>query len=37
VPDVGRRERNEMKRFIFVIIFILSVGVSYFIWDNSRE
>ncbi|MBI4719761.1 MAG: MotA/TolQ/ExbB proton channel family protein [Chitinivibrionia bacterium] len=26
-----------MKRFIFVIIFILSVVVSYIIWDNSPE
>jgi biopolymer transport protein ExbB len=26
-----------MKRFIFVLIFIVSVGVSYVIWDNSPE
>jgi biopolymer transport protein ExbB len=26
-----------MKRFIFFIIFLASVGVSYVIWDNSPE
>jgi biopolymer transport protein ExbB len=26
-----------MKRFIFLLIFIVSVGVSYVIWDNSPE
>jgi biopolymer transport protein ExbB len=26
-----------MRRFIFLIIFIVSVGVSYVIWDNSPE
>jgi biopolymer transport protein ExbB len=26
-----------MKRFIFILIFIVSVGVSYVIWDNSPE
>jgi biopolymer transport protein ExbB len=26
-----------MKKFIFILIFIVSVGVSYVIWDNSPE
>ena len=26
-----------MKRFLFLIIFIVSVGVSYLIWSNSPE
>jgi len=26
-----------MKRFIFLLIFLVSVGVSYVIWDNSPE
>lgn len=26
-----------MRRFIFLIIFVVSVGVSYVIWDNSPE
>ncbi|HXV13361.1 MAG TPA: hypothetical protein VEC56_04060, partial [Candidatus Krumholzibacteria bacterium] len=26
-----------MKKFIFILIFFVSVGVSYVIWDNSPE
>ncbi len=26
-----------MRKFIFVIIFVVSVGVSYVIWDNAPE
>ncbi len=26
-----------MKKFMFIIIFIVSVAVSYVIWDNSPE
>jgi biopolymer transport protein ExbB len=26
-----------MKKFLFILIFIVSVGVSYVIWDNSPE
>ncbi len=33
-PDLGR---SGMKRFIFLFVFLASVGVSYVIWDNSPE